>query len=377
MGSSRIRSVTRSRKGRKSLKNYLWLCLLACLPSSVLAQGVDLAPPGPEERDLTASRRVFPEIGPGLRGIREGADGRVYLLVSPQPGVLVFDARGKEVLQVGAGLSPNASVKARPAAIGFGEDFDVDGDGKIYVADRRANTILIFSPEGTLLRTIPVNNPVSVAALPEGEVAVATLRDEHLILVFDKNGRDIREFGDSEPLSDREDLNRYLSTGLLAADAQGHLFYAFPYMPEPIIRQYDRFGFVGQEIQYTPIDALQVAQAARKEIQRQERRHEPPYLKRNITAIAVDRSSGEAWVGLHHALLHFDKEGNRRATYTLYTPDGSPLEATSILVDKQHLLVGNEAQGIYEFPRPDKAADKAAAASATEHTSGEEKKVSP
>lgn len=338
------------------MKNYLLLCLLACLPFGARAQ--DLAPPGPEDRDLTAGRRLFPEVGPGLRAIREGADGRVYLLVSPQPGVLVFDARGKELMQLGAGLSANAGVKARPAAIAFGEDCDVDSDGKIYVADRGANSVLIFSPEGTLLRSIPVNSPVSVAALPESEVAVATLRDPHLILVFDKNGRDVREFGDPEPISDRDDLNRYLSTGLLATDAQGHLFYAFPYMPEPTVRQYDRFGFAGQEIQYTPIDALQVAQAARKEIQRQERRHEPPYFKRNLTAVTVDRSTGEVWVALHHALLHFDKNGNRRASYTLYTPDGSPLEATSILVNQQHLLVGNEAQGIYEFARPDKTGDK-------------------
>ena len=355
------------------MKSHLALCLFACLPFSAREQGVDLAPPGAEERDLIAGRRVFTELGPGLRGIREGADGRVYLLVSPQPGVLVFDARGKELLQLGAGLSANASVKARPAAIAFGEEFDVDADGKIYVADRRANALLIFSPEGTLLRSIPVSNPVSVAALPEGEVAVVTLRDEHLILVFDRNGRDVREFGESESLSDRDDLNRYLSTGMLATDAQGHLFYAFPYMPEPTVRQYDRFGFVGQEIQYTPIDALQVAQAARKEIQRQERRHEPPYLKRNLTAITVDRSTGEVWVALHHALLHFDKDGNRRATYTLYTPDGSPLEATSILVNKQHMLIGSEAQGIYEFTRPEKAPE----APATEHASAAEKKVSP
>ena len=90
------------------MKNYLWLCLLACLPSSVLAQGVDLTPPGPEERDLTASRRVFPEIGPGLRAVREGADGRVYLLVSPRRVCWFLTRAAKQVLQVGAGLSSNA-----------------------------------------------------------------------------------------------------------------------------------------------------------------------------------------------------------------------------------------------------------------------------
>jgi len=287
--------------------------------------------------------------------MREGSDGRVYLMVSPQPGVLVFAANGKLMMQLGAGQSATAGTKTVPATITFGEDCDVDAEGRIYVADRGANSVLIFSNEGTLLRTIPVTAPVSLAALPEGEVAVSTLRDAHLITVYDKNGRDVREFGDSEAISDRDDLNRYLSTGLLATDAQGRLFFAFPYMPEPTVRQYDRFGFAGHEIQYTGIDALQVAQAARKEILRQEKRHEPPYFKRNLTAVTVDRSNGEVWIALHNKLLHFDKDGNRRATYLLYTPEGSRIEATSLVVNSRHILAGSEALGIYEFARPDKS----------------------
>jgi len=335
-----------------ALKTCLLWCLLASVPACAAAQ--EAPAQDTDYVDLTAGRRVFTEAGPGLRAIREGPDGRVYLLVSPQPGLLVFTAEGKPVMQLGAGLSAIAGVKSRPAALTFGEDCDVDAEGKIYIADRGANAVLIFSSEGTLLRTIPVTAPVSLAALPEGEVAVSTLRDPHLVSVYDKNGRDVREFGDPEPISDRDDLNRYLSTGLLATDAQGHLFFAFPYMPEPTIRQYDRFGFAGQEIQYTSLDALQVAQAARKEFVRQEKRHEPPYFKRNLTAVTIDRSSGELWIALHDKLLHFDKDGNRRATYLLFTPEGSRIDATSILVNARHILAGNEALGVYEFARPDK-----------------------
>jgi hypothetical protein len=209
-----------------AVKIYALLGLLAGLSSLSAAQ----EPPvqNTDYIDLTAGRRVFTEVGPGLRAMREGPDGRVYLLVSPQPGLLVFAANGKPVMQVGAALSAIAGVKTRPAALTFGEDCDVDAEGRIYVADRGANAVLIFSSEGTLLRSIPITAPVSLAALPEGEVAVSTLREAHLITVFDKNGRDVREFGDPEPASDRDDLNRYLSTGLLATDAQGHLFYAFP-----------------------------------------------------------------------------------------------------------------------------------------------------
>src|SRR5229473_5470733 len=216
------------------------MCLLACAASSVSAQ---------DEGDLTARQRIFPGVGPGLRTVKRGADGRLYILASPSPGLLVFDAQGKQVLSISEmGAARSGSSQARPL-ITFGEDCDGGADGKIYVADRGANLIQVFTSDGSPLRSIPVKAPVAVAALPEGEVAVGTLREPHLVMVFDKNGRDVREFGDPEPLAERVELNRFLNIGQLATDAQGHLYYAFAYLPEPTVRQYDRLGYAGQDIQ--------------------------------------------------------------------------------------------------------------------------------
>jgi hypothetical protein len=276
------------------------------------------------------------------------------VLASPSPGLVVFDAAGKQILSIGELAAAPLAAKGSRALITFGEDCDADAEGKIYVADRGANRVQVFSPDGALLRSFPVKNPISVAALPEGEVAVGTLREQHLVMVFDKNGRDVREFGDPEPLTEREDLNRYLNIGELATDAQGHLYYAFVYMPEPTVRQYDRVGYARQDVQYTALDAWPAAQAARKEIERQERRGEPPTLKPILTAVGVDRTNGEIWMALHNTLLHFDKEGNRRASYQLYTPEGARLEVNTILVERDHLIMGNDPLGIYEFDRPAK-----------------------
>jgi hypothetical protein len=325
------------------------MCLLACAAGSAAAQ---------DEGDLMARQRVFPGVGPGLRSIKRGADGRLYLLASPSPGLLVFDRRGQQVLTVSELPGADTSAKTGRALITFGEDCDGDADGKIYVADRGANLIQVFSPDGTLLRSISVKNPISVAALSEGEVAVGTLREPHLVIVFDKNGRDVREFGDPEPLAERQELNRYLNIGELATDAQGHLYYAFAYLPEPTVRQYDRLGYAGQDIQYTALEAMPAAQAARKEIQRQERRGDQPSLKRILTAVGVDRTNGEVWIALYNTLLHFDKEGNRRASYKIYTPEGARLEATAILVEPDRMMIGSDPLGIYEFDRPDKKNQK-------------------
>jgi len=321
------------------------MCLLACGAGSVAAQ---------DEGDLIAKQRVIPGVGPGLRTVKRGADGRLYILASPSPGLLVFDAQGKQVLSINeVGLGQGSTGQGHNL-ITFGEDCDGAADGKIYVADRGANLIQVFTADGTLLRSIPVKAPVAIAALPEGEVPVATLREPHLVIVFDKNGRDVREFGDPEPLAERQELNRYLNIGQLATDAQGHLDYAFAYLPEPTVRHYDRLGYAGQDIQYTAIDAMPTAQATRKEIVRQESRREQPSFKRIVTAVGADRENGEVWIALYNTLLHFDKEGNRRATYKIYTPEGARLEANTILVETDRLIIGSDPLGIYTFERPDK-----------------------
>jgi len=325
------------------------MCLVACACGSAVAQ---------EESELTAKQRILPGIGPGLRTMKRGADGRYYVLASPTPGLMVFDGAGKQLLSISELAPSTAGTSKSHALIAFGEDCDVDAEGKIYVADRGVNLVRVFSPAGEPLHSIAVKDPVSVAALPEGEVAVATLREPHLVMVFDGNGKEVREFGDPEPIAERAELNRFLNTGYLATDLLGHLYYAFAYLPEPTVRQYDRLGYAGQDIQYTALEAMPAAQAARKEIERQERRGDQPVFKRVLTGVGVDRSNGEIWIALNNNLLHFDAEGNRRATYKIYTPQGARLEANVILVEKDRLIIGSDPLGLYEFDRPDKKISK-------------------
>jgi hypothetical protein len=320
------------------------LCLFACFASASFGQ---------EEDDLTAKAQVLPGIGPGLRSVRIGADGSTYVLTAPAAYVSVFGKDGKLIKNVPSYAGTCGPQSAELRAIRYGESMDVDASGTVYVADRAANAVKIWDAAGNA-RMAQVNAPLSVAALPDGEVAVATLREPHLVIVFDKNGRDVREFGDPEPLTDRADLNRFLNIGELATDAQGHLFYGFAYTPEPTVRQYDRFGYAGQDIQYTALEAAPKAQAIRREILRQEKKSGAPVFKRVLNAVGVDAVSGEVWMAVGNNLLRFDKEGTRRAGYKLYTPEGARLEPSMILVEKDRLMVGSDPLGIYVFERPDK-----------------------
>jgi len=321
------------------------LCVLACLTGAGRAQDLD--------EELTAKSRFLPTIGPGLRCVHMGADGNTYVLTAPATSVSVFGKDAKLVKNVPSYTGTAGPQSQELRAIRFGESMDVDANGTVYVADRAANAVKIWDKAGNA-RMVQVNAPLSVAALPDGEVGVATLREPHLVIVFDKNGRDVREFGDPEPLTDRTDLNRFLNIGELATDTQGHLFYAFAYTPEPTVRQYDRFGYAGQDVQYLAIDAAPEAQAIRREIQRQEKKSGAPIFKRVLTAVGIDRESGEVWMAVGNSLHRFDKEGTRRAGYKLYTPEGARLEASVIVVEKNTLLIGSDPLGIYVFERPDK-----------------------
>lgn len=328
------------------MKILVGLCLLGCFAQCAFGQ---------DEGDLIAKKRLLPGVGPGLRAVKRGADGNYYVLSAPGSSASVFDAAGKLLKRVpdyedGKGPSPPSP---QFATIVFGEDLDVDAQGTVYVADRGANAIKIWDSKGNA-RLIKVNAPVAIAALPDGEVAVSTVHEPHLVIVFDKNGRDVREFGDAEPISERPEVNRFLNIGILVTDGGGHLYYGFSYLPEATVRQYDRFGYAGQDIQYTGVDAWPAAQATRKEIERQEKRGEPPVFKRILTAVGVERATGEVWMALGNNLLHFDKEGNRRATYKIYTPEEARLEANTILVEQDRLIIGSDPLGIYEFVRPDK-----------------------
>src|SRR5215469_15321841 len=79
------------------------MCLLASGCAAAVAQE-------PEEADLFAKQRILTAIGPGLRAVRQGADGRLYVLASPSPGLVVVNTTGKQLLDISE--EPTASRSA-------------------------------------------------------------------------------------------------------------------------------------------------------------------------------------------------------------------------------------------------------------------------
>ncbi len=368
------------------------------------------APPAAAQRDpeVDVRARLFPEVTAGVAGLKsrtvgegespEASGERLYYLLLPalrapaaeSATILVFRADGTRVTQIPAaaatprGQSVAAAATAAelqavpPAAplVVYGHDFDVDAQGRVFVADRAANAVRIFAPDGTPAGSISVVAPTSVATLAAGEVAVTSLRANKLVTVYVERAdpatgrmvwRPAREFGEPAEIADPKesaDLNRFLNIGRLARDPDNSLYFAFAYAPEPTIRKYDAFGYKLYEAELATPDFLASAQTARRNIDRLgESRFTlgpiiNPGYKPTVTAVAADPQTRELWVALGAQLLHFDRDGNRRQTYRLFTKDGVRVEASALLVEPDRLIVASDTQGVFEFPRPDKPAPK-------------------
>jgi hypothetical protein len=301
------------------------------------------------DEQIEARARLFPDVGPGVRAIRSGNAGRYYILSAPGAAIAIYARSGQREGQ----LPENP---AKDSAIVYGEDFDMDSSGRIYVADRGANAVKVFSSDGTLAMKVPIAAPTSVASLSGGEMAVASLRANRLVEILDAQGKKVRDFGDRSDLAEHAELNRFLNIGRLLSDSTGNLYYGFTYLPEPTVRKYDRYGYAAMEISLRALEYQPPAQAARREIWRQDQHSGAPHFKPVINALGVDPQSQEIWVALGDELVHFDRDGIRHTSYRSYTVEGARVEPVAILVEADRLILAADPLGIFEFARPDKAA---------------------
>ena len=306
------------------------------------------------ENEITATARLFPDIGAGIRAIKRDAHGRYYFLSTVDHSVRVYTADSTLVAQV-----PRSD--SGPAAITYGYDMDVDAAGNIYVADRAANKVKVYSPDGKLSLAIAVAAPTSVAAIGS-DIAVASLKSRDLVTIYNSQGQYVREFGDVSDLAEHEDFNRFLNIGRLATDPANHVYYAFMYSPEPTVRKYDAYGYSAYQISLHTLDIYPNAQAQRRNIARIDLQSSPQPIPAVISAIGVDPQTQEVWLALGDVLMKFDKAGNRIDRYRTLASNGEDLNATAILVEPNRILLADDPHGVFAFARPDRPAVPAAKA---------------
>jgi hypothetical protein len=220
------------RHGRRLILSGIAAALVSVLAPVPPAAGQGL------ENTLHAGPRVFPTVGPGVAALKRDSAGRYYILAEPATAILVFDASGKP-----AGQIPNADSKG--ATIRYAVDIDIDVRDRLFVADRGANAIKIFSADGSLAATIPVNAPTSVAVLPGGQFAVTSLLSKRLVQIMDETGAVVRAFGDPADVSSDAPSSQsaIVDRGRVIGDSSGNIYFAFKSLPDPTLQRFDRFGY--------------------------------------------------------------------------------------------------------------------------------------
>lgn len=306
------------------------------------------------EPEIRARARVFPEVGPGLIGVKRDATGRYYVVASPATTVLILSAEGQRIGDIpGAAVQDSATPDAKKnSKIVFAADFDVDSSGRVLVADRGANCVKIFAVGGALAGLIPIPAPTSVAALSGNEFAVTSLRYRWLMGIYGYAGTLVRVIGDPGDFARGTDAHRTPDLGRVSSDPSGNLYYVFLFLPEPTVRRFDRFGFAGNEI---ALDEF-AATARHHELFSSDSDGSPRQVRTQINALAVDPTTQEIWIAIGNELRRFDKNGVPIGSYRTVSPAGAPLSAKAILVEPERLLLGTEAWGIFDFAKPAKAA---------------------
>jgi hypothetical protein len=230
---------------RLACAGVMALVAVGALSRSISAQNL---------QNITASSgRSFPGIS-GVIAMREDDAGRYYILSSPGSSVSIFDASGNQVGQLPNSQSGGMTIR-------YGIDLDITAAGDIAVADRGANAIEVFGPDGSVVNKFALFAPTSVVALPNGQFAVTTLRTDHPVVIVDDRGRVVRGFGDpakSDAAVSSSDSDAAPKTATLAdlgrvvGDSEGHLYFARISATSPEVRKYDRFGYISYAVALPP-----------------------------------------------------------------------------------------------------------------------------
>lgn len=232
----------------------------------------------PVRRDLPAGSsqpmRLLPDAGFGQNGLSPVAfreprglswsNGRLFVCDSKIGRVVILDASGAQIGQLGAGQI-SAEYSGASAVVG-------ESNGGCWVADtwrmlgpdQLASRVVRFSPEGRIVREIlgspqePFFAPRGLAVTAGGEL-VATDTGRHGLKVFSLEGQFLRAFGQfgSGPGAFSEPVGVVVGKDntLYVADTGNRRIQQLE-ISGRFIRQWNVPGFVGEEAALTNIEPM-------------------------------------------------------------------------------------------------------------------------
>jgi hypothetical protein len=289
--------------------------------------------------DLLARGRAFPEIGAGVSAIKKDSAGRYYILAAPANSIAIYQSDGKRVGQI-----PNQN--SHGATIAYAQDFDIDASGRILIADRGANSVKVFAPDGSLETSFAFPKPLSIIALPDGSYAMKSMSSGgSYFSIVSRQGKNLRTFR-AAPSSPCD--------GPIFGDGSGHIYLAFTGTDVPTVRKYDAYGASDYEVSLPAADVEPPADRKHWTKITIEQGATAASRKSAIEALATDPESDEVWIAIFDELIEIGKDGNRRAAYRTSTQDGTRIEPGAILIEHNRILIADDELGIFDFPLPER-----------------------
>jgi hypothetical protein len=294
--------------------------------------------------EVRADRQVAYESGHGTLTLKKGPDGGYYALNRADRCVWMFSPSGSSTGRI-------SSVGMGPSDLLSPKDLAIDRDGNAIIADG-SNAVKVFSPRGQLLISIPFQRPEHVAALSDGRILVSGFPKEYLLSIFDRQGSLLANVGTPAKVDDNAFFNAVLNMGTIAVDDSDGIYYVFMYMLVPTVRKYNPDGTLLAEWHLTDGEVSgQVLTAANQRYQENKKSGNYGGVP-ILTAATFDSDSKTLWVASGPQITQLDSSGHLMRVIKLARPDGKPLQAGGILVDRRTLRASTYFAGIFEYQKP-------------------------
>jgi hypothetical protein len=226
----------------------------------------------------------------------------------------------------------------------------VDRDGNAIVVDADG-LIKTFSLDGKLLNSFPSDRPESVGVLSDGRILVGGLPKDGLVSVFDHQGTPLGHIGEPATVDDVPGLNAVLNVGSIVVDDDDNIYYVFRFLLTPTIRVYAREGKLAAEWHPESASLDQTTAHAKKTYEADK---EKGVLggSQVLTAGAFDAETKTLWVASGSLVLQLDSSGHTIRSFDLVRPEGGPVQASGLVVDRDFIRAAGPLHGTFEFLKP-------------------------